>query len=80
MGLSGSVGILLTVVIVVFFDHPSAAGVNAAACLPAPWQYLGPVLPSWNGSTLVRNTWRGTTRRPPISPGEEGDIAAIPPA
>ncbi|MFG3266374.1 hypothetical protein [Streptomyces bobili] len=24
--------------------------------------------------------WRGTTRRPPISPEEEGGIAAIPPA
>lgn len=69
MNLIGSVGILLTVVIVVFFDHPSTAGVNAAACLPA----------SWNGSTLVGSTWRGTTQRSPISSREEGGIAAIPP-
>lgn len=73
------VGTLRTVVIVFFFGNPSIAGGNAAASLPAFWQCLAPVLPPWNGSTLVRNTWRGTTRRPPISPGEEGGITAIPP-
>ncbi|WP_406219014.1 hypothetical protein [Streptomyces canus] len=114
--LIGPIGTLLTVVIVVFFGNPSTGGVNGTAYLPAFWQYLGPVLPPWNGSTLIRNTlyfdgnaitqqlvvlsiyvvvgaalvtistyghllwWRGTKRRPPISPEEEGGIAAIPPA
>ena len=114
--LIGSIGTLLTVVIVVFFGNPSTGGVNGTAYLPAFWQFLGPVLPPWNGATPVRNTlyfdgnaitqqlvvlsiyvvvgaalvtistygrplwWRGAKRRPPISPEEEGGIAAIPPA
>ncbi|MFD8044513.1 hypothetical protein ACFV5E_13865 [Streptomyces chartreusis] len=114
--LIGPIGTLLTVVIVVFFGNPSTGGVNGTAYLPAFWQYLGPVLPPWNGTTLIRNTlyfdgnaitqqlivlsiyvvlgaalvtistygrlmwWRGSKRRPPISPEEEGGIAAIPPA
>ncbi|MBO4257476.1 hypothetical protein [Streptomyces griseorubiginosus] len=114
--LIGPLGTLLTVVIVVFFGNPSTGGVNGTAYLPAFWQYLGPVLPPWNGTTLVRNTlyfdgnaitlplvvlsvyvvvgaalviiatygrlmwWRGGKRRRPISPEEEGGIAAIPPA
>jgi hypothetical protein len=81
VSLTGPVGTLLTVVSVVvfFFSNPSTVGGNAAAYLPAFWLQLVPVLPPWNRSTLVRNTWRGTTRRPPISPGEVGGIAAIPP-
>jgi hypothetical protein len=74
----GPVGTLL--IVVFFFGNPSTAVGNAAACLSAFWHYLVSALPSRNGTTLVRDTWRGTTRRPPISPGEEGRIAAIPPA
>ncbi|MFD7769740.1 hypothetical protein [Streptomyces sp. NPDC059787] len=113
--LIGPLGTLVTVV-VVFFGNPSTGGVNGTAHLPAFRQYLGPVLPPWNGTALIRNTlyfdgnaitqplivlsvyvvlgaalvivstygrllwWRGGKRRSPISPEEEGGIAAIPPA
>ncbi|WP_460067553.1 hypothetical protein [Streptomyces sp. YKOK-I1] len=54
--LLGPIGTLLTVVIVVFFGNPSTGGVNGTAYLPAFWQDLGPGLPPWNGTVLVRNT------------------------
>ncbi|MEU1184325.1 hypothetical protein ABZ464_43280 [Streptomyces sp. NPDC005820] len=54
--LFGPIGTLLTVVIVVFFGNPSTGGVNGTAYLPAFWQDLGPGLPPWNGTILVRNT------------------------
>ncbi|WP_328974297.1 hypothetical protein [Streptomyces canus] len=46
------IGTLLTVV----FGNRSTGGVNGTADLPALRQDLGPVLPPWNGSTLVRYT------------------------
>ncbi|MFE5537139.1 hypothetical protein [Streptomyces sp. NPDC056492] len=40
----------------VFFGNPSTGGVNGTTYLPPFWQATGPVLPPWNGTTLVRNT------------------------
>lgn len=54
--LLGPIGTLLTVVVMVFFGNPSTGGVNGTAYLPAFWQAIGPGLPPWNGSTLIRNT------------------------
>ncbi|MER6443971.1 hypothetical protein [Streptomyces venezuelae] len=54
--LVGPIGTLLTVVVMVFFGNPSTGGVNGTAYLPPFWQAIGPVLPPWNGTTLVRNT------------------------
>jgi hypothetical protein len=54
--LIGPIGTLLTVIIVVFFGNPSTGGVNGTAYLPAFWQFIGPILPPWNGMTLIRNT------------------------
>ncbi|MGW4489208.1 hypothetical protein ACWEOE_35905 [Amycolatopsis sp. NPDC004368] len=54
--LIGPLGTLVTVVLVVFLGNPSTGGVNGTAYLPAFWQFLGPILPPWNGVTLVRNT------------------------
>ncbi|MER7585009.1 hypothetical protein [Kitasatospora sp. NPDC097691] len=54
--LIGPIGTLVTVVIMVFFGNPSTGGVNGTAYLPAFWQAIGPGLPPWNGSTLIRNT------------------------
>lgn len=52
----GPIGTLVTVIIVVFFGNPSTGGVNGTAYLPPFWQFLGPILPPWNGMTLIRNT------------------------
>lgn len=54
--LIGPLGTLLTVVLVVFLGNPSTGGVNGTAYLPAFWQFIGPILPPWNGVTLIRNT------------------------
>lgn len=54
--LIGPIGTLVTVVVMVFFGNPSTGGVNGTAYLPAFSQAIGPVLPPWNGTTLVRNT------------------------
>jgi hypothetical protein len=54
--LIGPFGTLATVVILVFFGNPSTGGVNGTAYLPPFWQFLGPILPPWNGMTLIRNT------------------------
>ncbi len=52
----GPIGTLVTVVIVVFFGNPSTGGANGTAYLPPFWQFIGPILPPWNGMTLIRNT------------------------
>lgn len=52
----GPIGTLVAVVIVVFFGNPSTGGVNGTAFLPAFWQVIGPFLPPWNGTILIRNT------------------------
>ncbi|CAG6390600.1 hypothetical protein NMG29_09485 [Streptomyces cocklensis] len=54
--LIGPMGTLLTVVAVIFFGNPSTGGVNGTAYLPAFWEDVGPILPPWNGVTLIRNT------------------------
>jgi hypothetical protein len=54
--LIGPIGTLVTVIIVVFFGNPSTGGVNGTAYLASFWQFLGPILPPWNGMTLIRNT------------------------
>jgi hypothetical protein len=54
--LIGPIGTLLTVILVVFIGNPSTGGVNGTAFLPAGWQFIGPILPAWNGTILIRNT------------------------
>jgi hypothetical protein len=52
----GPIGTLVAVAILVFFGNTSTGGANGAAYLPPFWQFLGPVLPPWNGVTLIKNT------------------------
>jgi hypothetical protein len=52
----GPIGTLVAVAVLVFFGDTSTGGANGTAYLPPFWQFLGPILPPWNGVTLIKNT------------------------
>ena len=55
-GLIGSLGTLVTLIVVVFLGNPSTGRANGVAYLPPFWQSVGGVLPPRNGLILIRNT------------------------
>ena len=61
----GSLGTLVTVIVVMLFGNPSSGGPTGPPYLPTFWRDIGPFLPSRNAYILLHNTlyFRGTAPR-----------------
>ena len=54
--LLGTIGTVLTMVVIIILGKPSSGGANGVPYLPAFWTAIGPYLPPRNAFILMRNT------------------------